>query len=154
MISNDFAEASIAIDLSIRQIEPIKDKYEKEKTLSYSYLVDLVKESKKSNFLSEEEWKKLDELEEELIKTINYNFNNKTILELERYSSVYIDCDGEPIDALATYLANKIVPILKTLSIGKGEDAKENIYNLLEKYFKEDYLFLVKKVLQISSIED
>ena len=154
MISDDFAEASIAIDLSIRQIEPIKDKYEKEKTLSYSYLVDLVKESKKSNFLSEEEWKKIDELEEELIKTIKYKFNNKTILELERYSSVYIDCDGEPIDALATYLANKIVPILKTHSIGKGENAKENIYNLLEKYFKEDYLFLVKKVLQISSIED
>lgn len=151
MITSDFAEASIAIDLSIRQIEPMNDNYKKEKTLSYSYLVDLVKESKKSHFLSEDEWKKLDELEEELFKTIKYKFNNKTTLELERYSSVYIDCDGEPIDALATYLSSKIVPILKTLSIGKEENANDNIFALLEKYFKEEYLLLVKKTLQISS---
>ncbi|MGN1295949.1 MAG: glycoside hydrolase family 3 C-terminal domain-containing protein [Bacilli bacterium] len=151
MITNDFAEASIAIDLSIRKIEPMQDNYEKEKTLSYSYLIDLVKESKKANYLSEDEWKKLDELEEELFKTIKYKFNNKTTLELERYSSVYIDCDGEPIDALSSYIANKIVPILKTLSLGKEENAKEKIYAMLEKYFKEEYLLLAKKVLQISS---
>ena len=34
------------------------------------------------------------------------------------------------------------------------KDYTETKLGRLEKYFKEDYLFLVKKVLQISSIED
>ncbi len=65
-----------------------------------------------THFLSEEQWKKMDKLEEFLNERLSIRFSNPLIRRMERYSSIYLACGGEINDAMDAMLVAMVLPII------------------------------------------
>ena len=61
-----------------------------------------------------------------------------------------MDCGGDEVDALDSILAEKLVPIIKTLKIYKQEGGIKTMVSLFEKHFGEENIPKAKRALQSS----
>ena len=146
-IPEELADASISIELLMRKAEHIVEQEVKPNSLSYSYLEDLVYEAKKTDYIGEDLWKKLDDT---FIELGLHELNNKVVLQIEKYTSVYMSAGGEDVDAFDSVIAEKVLPILKVLPQFKSYEGMKSLLTVIEKHLGHDNINRISRVLNIA----
>ena len=92
---------------------------------------ETVANSREHNFLNEKIWKKLDSLAEAVNSSERFAFGNKNTLQLEKLTSVILECGGDEAEALSAAFLCKIVPLLKVIvGVATGIAAAETQFTL------------------------
>lgn len=145
-VTRDLANACVCINMVIstatREVETPEIK-----NLSYQDFQDLVVQAKDEVYLNEKIWKKIDELEESIGAVERFRIGNKNTLQIERYTSVLLECGGDESEAFSNIFVGKIVPILKNTATYKKDGGERTIIGLVEKIFNEEDLGRIKKAL-------
>ena len=88
---------------------------------------------------------------DELVETINLSerfvIGNKNVLQLEKMTSVLIDCGGDETEAFINAFTCKIVPLFKTLKLYKKDQGEKTLFNLIEKEFVDEDVSKIQKAL-------
>ena len=113
-INKELADCSMIIDLNLRENEIINDHSLKEITVSYPSLQALIKYEKSILFLSEDNWKHIDELEDALSEKGKFRIENKVALQLEDFTSALLGCGSDEVEVLDSVLTCKILPITRS----------------------------------------
>lgn len=145
-LPEELAKASISIELLMRKADHTVEEV-KPNCLSYGYLEELIYDAKKSDFISEEVWKKLDDT---LIELGLPELNNKTVLQIEKYTSVYISAGGEEHDAFDSVIAEKVLPQIKVLEKYKTYDGVKLLLSVIEKHFGHENINRISRVLNVA----
>ncbi len=142
VLDNKIANDLITLDINVIEVEK-KQSNEKFSVLSAVNFLDAINTAREKNYLTNESWEKIDELERELNSKINFSIENKIVRKLEVYASVYkIMCENEK-DALDSTIANILLPIIFV--------GKENVFNIvldtLKDVFEDENIILTKELL-------
>ena len=78
--------------------------------LSFEHLLQLTEESEKVCYLSEETWKRIDELCDYLAQTVEFCMDNKLAVAMERFTGIYIASGGTEQEATDAVIAALILP--------------------------------------------
>ncbi|MDE7082453.1 MAG: glycoside hydrolase family 3 C-terminal domain-containing protein [Clostridia bacterium] len=143
--SRDVADASLQLDLVLSRcdagdaVEPVN--------ISVNALCDLVKEARENYYLSEKFWKKLDELFETVRATDKIRLGNKNTLQLEKFSSVILECGGDEAECVTDIFLAKIVPVLKLTKTYSQDGGEKTLFGIIEKLFNEEELTKIQRAL-------
>jgi beta-glucosidase len=88
--------------------------------------------------VEEDEWKKIDRLEEYVAAHSEYAIGNKMWLGLEKYVSVYIACAGETLEAIDAGTSAKLLPSMICVLSGNMTKEEKYLADVLEDIFGED----------------
>lgn len=120
--------------------------------VSYSRLVEQLNEAKETYYLSEDDWKKIDDLEDEINQRDSmYYHSNTSALLIERLCTTLLTFDSERYlldDILTTYY----VPLLKTTGFYKKTNGDFDVKEILNQIFGSENIpeaikLLPKKVI-------
>ena len=68
-------------------------------------------------------------------------------MQLERFTSVLLECGADESEALIAMLTGKVVARLKTLNLYKHDGGDKKVFDMLQKLFAEENLTRVRKAL-------
>lgn len=142
------AHASMLVELVVTKAAIPQQKAEEEiKVLSRMALDELVSEAREQFFVGESVWKKLDDFTEAVNATERFNIDNKSLLQLEKYTSVLMECGGDENEAIVNMFITKILLLLKTSKAYRKENGGKTLYGIIEKLFSEENLSAVQRAL-------
>lgn len=142
----DVADAALQLDLVLSKTEAGGEDVEVN-AISKSALFDLVKEAREDYFLSEKIWKKIDELFETVGATDKIRLGNKNTLQLERFTSVLLECGGDEAECITDIFLAKIVPLLKLTKSYAQDGGDKTLFGIIEKLFNEEELTKIQRAL-------
>ena len=121
-------------------------------SISYKHLEDMFREAQDKYKVSEETLKKLDILDDYVIKHFRLAFGNRIVKQLKEFVPAYIACGGTEIDGIDYVLCNKILRKFESLNLGFIKDEIDGLVVYLEKLFgktnmeeSKEYLARLKK---------
>lgn len=142
------AHASIVADLVVTKVAAqATETAEEIKMISRASLDELIGEAREQYFVDEAVWKKLDDFTEAVNATEKFSIDNKSLLQLERYTSVLLECGGDENEAVVNMFTAKIIPLLKVSKAYRKENGGKSLYGIIEKLFSEENLSAVQKAL-------
>lgn len=144
--AREVADASLNIEVVISKFNGEMTQTEA-KTPSVNALAEGVKAARENSFLPEKIWKKIDELFETVNSNERFVFGNKNTLQLEKFTSVILDCGGDEAECLTALFLFKIAPVLKQTRMYKSEGGDKTVFGIIEKLFAEDDLTKIQKAL-------
>ncbi len=106
-----------------------------------------VRIARNNSYLSENSWHKLDSFFAYVKEKTNYVFNNSLILNIEAYTAVYHELNNDEDETLDLLLANKLIPLLKTLPYFSDDNTKSKLKEMLDLCFKETNLEHTLRIL-------
>lgn len=116
--------------------------------LSVSALQAALSSAEQEFYLSEELWKVLDTIEEQMLERGGERFSNRTLRMLERYTAAYIACGGKQTDAFDNGFAAIIVPgYAEQLRMIAKKEEGETLSALLERMVGRDRIPVTVEVL-------
>lgn len=115
--------------------------------ISREDFAELLQEAKQSYFLSEKVWKKIDSLVEAINANERFVIGNKNILQLEKFTSVLLDCGCDEADAITEMFLSKLVYALKNTRTYKRDDGEKQIFSIIEKLFTDEELTKIQRAL-------
>jgi len=139
---------STTLNITVRVAEVGEVEITKADPISYPYFKELISEAKKDFYIKESSWKKFDEFENAIKQEEPFKIDNKLMLSLENYSSIYLDLGGDEIDCVDSIISEKFIPILKSLKLAKKPSFVKFASELLEKTFGDEYIQKAKKTLK------
>ncbi len=142
----ELARAAIFVDFAAARTEG-KEEATQPKGMSRAALTALVRDAREERFLPERVWRRIDELSEAIGATERFSVDNKTLLQLETFTSVLLESGGDENETLSRSFTAKIVPLLKTLKLYRGEDGGKKVYGYIEKIFGEEDLSAIQRSL-------
>ena len=141
----DIINASMSVDLALSKADAGKET--EVKKVAVAEFDDLVKIAREDFFLPEKVWKKIDELVSTIGTTEKFEIGNKNILQIEKLTSVIMECGGDEGEAFTQMFTSKLIPLLKTTRAYKQDEGDRTISGIIEKLFPEDELAKIKKAL-------
>ena len=108
---------------------------------------DLVKKALKEHDISRRNQKRLDDLDQYLIKHFHITFGNRIMKQIKTYIPVYISCGGDELTALDDILAKKIIRKLETQNPIYLRNAAEGLISYLDELFGADKMTLCKEYI-------
>lgn len=122
-------------------------------SLGYTLFMDSIEEVRKSNYLDEKYWKKVDEIEEEFSKAKEFTIGNKLTIQMEIFSSVLLGLTEDENEVLDSMIAQNLVLYLLSLDSSKKNS---QVLQVIEKVCSEDESILSRKYIKklISSKEE
>lgn len=142
------AHAGMLIDMVVSKGAPRSGEVEDDiKVISKLALEELISEAKEQYFVNETVWKKLDDFTEAVNATEKFSIDNKSLLQLEKYSSILLECGGDESEVLINMFTSKIIPLLKVCKAYKKEKGGLTLYGMIEKLFGEENLNAVQRAL-------
>lgn len=137
-------DSSLTLNLDIRNSNITEVEVE---PYSYKELREQIKERTSEVFMEEEEWKKLDSLEDDVHNLdISYSHSNRSVLLMEKFLNVLLMIDPERYvleDALLMYY----IPLLKALPLYKKNNGDQEIKNIISKIFGSDNVPLALQMI-------
>ena len=118
-----------------------------EAELTYRQLEHLINKNKNKHTISEDLWKKVDEVEAYANAHAPYHMGNKLCLQIERTLAVLLDCGCTGLEALDKALAADLMPVLVSFLNGKVSSDEKSLLELLEQLFGEDKLPSCRRML-------
>ena len=100
----------VELDLSEKEVEENDEDF----NIQYPPFVQEIEESQESFYLSENNWKKFDKLEEYLIKTVGFGYENRFLRQLEKFASTYLSIGGSQEQVVDAILSMRVMPWLAT----------------------------------------
>ncbi|MBD5584032.1 MAG: hypothetical protein HDQ88_03045 [Clostridia bacterium] len=146
-LSREVTDACLQTELVLSKVDNAEAEEVEIKSISKNALIDLVKEARETFFLPEKLWKKLDELFEAVRANEKFKLGNKNTLQLEKFTSVLLECGGDEAECLISAFLAKIVPVLKLTRAYRQDGGEKTLFGIIEKLFNEEDLTKVQKAL-------
>lgn len=123
-------------------------------TLSYKHMEAMFEECKVKHKVSEENLRKLSELDDYVIEHFRLAFGNRIVKQLEEFIPAYVGCGGTEIDGLDFILCHKILRKFEALNLSFIRDEIGGLITYLNKHFgkanmgeSKEYLERLQKLI-------
>ena len=120
--------------------------------INYSYLNNLFEEAMKNNVISESTLRKLEEMDDYVIRHFRIAFGNRIVAHMKKFVPVYVACGGDELSGVDYFVARKILRKFEQLNISYIRDEVEQYIEFLNQTFGKDtmnesisYLLRLKK---------
>ncbi len=123
------------------------------KKFSYYQLDYLTEKLGVAADVDEDDWKKLDRLEEYVVAHTQYTMGNKLWLCLEKYVAVYLACKGEQADAVDTAVCSKLLPSVISALSGNMDKEEKSLSVVLEEIFGDDNVDKCKEFIKAAGAD-
>ena len=122
--------------------------------INSTYLEGLFAEAKQKHPLSDEMEKKINDMDDYVIKHFRIAFGNRIVKQMRDFVATYVECGGTEVDGVDYYIARKILRKFEQLNLAYIRDEIDGFIDFLNKSFgKEnfneckDYLLRLKKLV-------
>ncbi len=122
--------------------------------LNYKHLESMFDEAREKYPVSEENLKKLAELDDYVIEHFRLAFGNRILKQLKDFVPVYVACGGSEIDGIDFILCHKILRKFESLNISYIRNEITGLITYLNKHFgksnmkdSKDYLERLQKLM-------
>lgn len=121
--------------------------------INFSYLDKLFEQARTEHPVSDDNWKRISEMDDYVIKHFRVAFGNRIVSHLGKFVAAYVACGGDEIDGIDYFIAKKILRKFEQLNIAYIKDEIDGFVTFLDKTFgkgkmKEciDYVLRLKKL--------
>ncbi len=122
--------------------------------INSSYLEKLFAQAKSKHPLTPEMSKKIDEMDDYVIKHFRIAFGNRIVKQMKDFVATYVECGGKEIDGVDYYIARKILRKFEQLNLAYIRDELDGFIEFLDKNFGKEnfneckeYLLRLKKMI-------
>ena len=122
--------------------------------INSSYLEKLFAQAKSKHPLTSEMSKKIDEMDDYVIKHFRIAFGNRIVKQMRDFVATYVECGGKEIDGVDYYIARKILRKFEQLNLAYIRDELDGFIEFLDKNFGKEnfneckeYLLRLKKMV-------
>ena len=122
--------------------------------INSSYLEKLFAQAKSKHPLTPEMSKKIDEMDDYVIKHFRIAFGNRIVKQMRDFVATYVECGGKEIDGVDYYIARKILRKFEQLNLAYIRDELDGFIEFLDKNFGKEnfneckeYLLRLKKMI-------
>jgi len=151
LVTDKVYDRAMPIDINTK-IDPFECREQEAIDLNSEYLEAQFKKAMQDHPVSEENLKKVAEMDNYVIKHFRVAFGNRIMKQLKTFVPVYVACGGDEIDAIDYFIAKKILRKFEQLNISYIRDEFDPFIKWLRDNFgKEkmfeciDYMELLKK---------
>lgn len=144
--SRALTNATLRVDVVLSKAEGAAEETEV-RNISRPAVCEEERIAREGYFLPEKVWKKLDELTSVLSAGERFSVGNKNMLQLEKFTSIILNCGGDEAEALSSMFTAKIVPLLKLTAAYSKDDGEATLSGIIEKLFPEEELTKIKRAL-------
>ena len=152
MVTDKVYDRAMPIDINDKGkvFEPIDTPAQ---DINYSYLFKKFQEGIQNNPIREETLKKIEEMDDYVIKHFRIAFGNRIVAHMRKFVPVYVACGGDEISGIDYFIARKILRKFEQLNIAYIKDEIDDFVKYLNDNFGEDkmhecieYLLRLKKM--------
>lgn len=148
-IDKEIADSAIYLELFIRNNEIIESEPQINYTLSYTMLENKIKENRETMFIDEDNWKKLDDIEEDLTSvSLDFSIDNKMTLAFEKMAAVMLEAGSDIVEVVDYAIASRIVPQIKTMAAYKNAVDESNFKNIIINHLGDDTVPVTERALK------
>lgn len=144
-LPREIINGSLTVELALSRAE--KGGEVEVKNVACAEFDDLVKAAREEAYISEKVWKKIDELVATINSSDRFKLGNKSTLQIEKLTSVILECGGDEAEAFTQMFVCKIVPLLKTTRTYRQDGGDRTLSGIIEKLFPEEELAKIQKAL-------
>jgi len=146
-ISDKVYDRAIPININTKGVA-FDAPYEDNIFISYTHLESMFREAMEVHKVSEENLRKINELDDYVIKHFRLAFGNRIVKQLKEFIPCYIACGGTELDGLDYVLCNKILRKFESLNLAYIRDEIDGLVLYLSEQFGEDNMMECKDYLQ------
>ncbi len=122
--------------------------------LSYKHLEAMFKECQEIHKVSDENLRKIEELDDYVIEHFRLAFGNRIVKQLKEFVPAYVGCGGTEIDGIDFVLCHKILRKFESLNLSFIRDEIDGLITYLNKHFgksnmmeSKEYLLRLQKLM-------
>lgn len=122
--------------------------------INSSYLEGLFQTAKEKHPLTEEMVKKIDEMDDYVIKHFRIAFGNRIVKQMGDFVATYVECGGLEVDGVDYFIARKILRKFEQLNLAYIRDEIDGFIKFLDQEFGrehfgecKEYLLRLKKMV-------
>ena len=122
--------------------------------INSSYLEGLFKQAKERHPLTDEMSRKIDEMDDYVIKHFRIAFGNRIVKQMKDFVATFVECGGREVDGVDYYIARKILRKFEQLNLAYIRDELDGFIEFLDKNFGKEnfteckeYLLRLKKMV-------
>lgn len=122
--------------------------------INSSYLEGLFEKAKENHPLSEEMTKKVEEMDDYVIKHFRIAFGNRIVKQMGEFVATYVECGGTEVDGVDYFIARKILRKFEQLNLAYIRDEIDGYVKFLDQEFGKEnfkeckeYLLRLKKMV-------
>ena len=152
MVTDKVYDRAMPIDINDKGqvFEPIDTPAQ---DINFSYLSGKFKEAMEQNPIHEENLKKINEMDDYVIKHFRIAFGNRIVSHMRKFVPVYVGCGGDEVDGIDYFIAHKILRKFEQLNLAYLKDELDDFVKYLNTTFGEnkmkeciEYLLRLKKM--------
>ncbi len=106
--------------------------------INFSYLDKLFTDAIDDNPISDETLKKIEEMDDYVIKHFRIAFGNRIMAHMKKFVPVFVACGGDEIAGVDYFIARKILRKFEQLNISYIRDEIDGFVEYLDKTFGKD----------------
>ena len=146
-ISDKVYDRAMIMNLDYK-CEPFKAPKSKGVRITAEKFFELAGEAVKEYSITERNARRLEKLDEYMIKVFHITFGNRIMKQINTYIPVYVACGGEELDALDDILSKKVLRKLETQNPVYIRSAVDGFCDYLDELFGQDKMKLCKEYVQ------
>lgn len=146
-IPEHIATSVLEINVSLRTAEE-EVQFNEQTGISLPDFNDNVNAAKELFFISESNWKRIDEFVEHINELENFKIGNKQVLQMENFTSTYMAANADEVEALDMVFVSKLIPILKHTKTYLSVDGELKLIEYITRSFEEEALVQTQKILK------
>ena len=146
-ISDKVYDRAMIMNLD-QKCEPFKAPGNRGIRVSAEKFFELSREAIKEYSITVRNAKRLEKLDEYMIKVFNITFGNRIMKQINTYIPVYVACGGEELEALDDILSKKVLRKLETQNPVYIRSAVDGFCDYLDELFGQDKMKLCKEYVQ------
>ena len=134
MVTDKVYDRAMPIDINTK-VAPFKCREQEAIEINSSYLEKLFADAIENYPISSASLKKVEEMDDYVIKHFRVAFGNRILKQLNTFVPVYVGCGGDEIDAIDYFIAKKIFRKFEQINILFIRDEIDPFINYLNKTF-------------------
>ncbi len=115
--------------------------------INSSYLEGLFQQAKQRHPLSDDMVKKIDEMDNYVIKHFRIAFGNRIVKQMKDFVATYVECGGTEVDGVDYYIARKILRKFEQLNLAYIRDEIDGFIEFLDRSFGKEHFNECKEYL-------
>ncbi|MBO5421449.1 MAG: hypothetical protein J6A67_05870 [Clostridia bacterium] len=147
-VSDKVYDRAIPIDLNSKG-KFFEAPYTENLTLSYKHLESMFRDCQTKYKVSDENLKKIEELDDYVIEHFRLAFGNRIVKQLKEFVPAYVGCGGTEIDGIDFVLAKKVFRKFESLNLSFIRDEIDGLITYLNKHFGKANMNECKEYLQL-----
>ena len=146
-ISDKVYDRAMIMNLD-NKCEPFRAPKTKSRRISAEKFMTLASEAVKEYSMTNRNAKRLEKLDEYMIKVFHITFGNRIMKQINTYIPVYVACGGEELEALDDILSKKVLRKLETQNPVYIRSVVDGFCDYLDELFGLDKMKLCKEYAQ------